>query len=129
MLENLAVGLGSRRALLALRMSVFENTSKNLVVQRRVQLEYSIHIVTVRVDAAWSHFNPWCILKETTKLAGPFGTMPQKPWHSRKSTKPDRVIQLNCGKCAPTQAIKQPEHGRTSTTEEQKWSSFQANYD
>ena len=25
--------------------------------------------------------------------------------------------------------IKQPEHGRTSATEEQKWSSFQTNYD
>ena len=128
MLENLAVGLGSRRALLRYVVSVFENTSKNLEVQRRVQLEYSIHIVMVRVDATWSHFNPWCILKETTKLAGPFGTMPQKPWHSRKGAKPNRVIQLNCGKCTPTQVIKQPEHGRTSATEEQ-WSSFQANYD
>ena len=33
------------------------------------------------------------------------------------------------GKCAPMQVIKQPEHGRTSTTEGQKWSSFQTNYD
>ena len=30
-------------------------------------------------------------------------------------------------KCAPMQVIKQPEHGRISTTEERKWSSFQTN--
>ena len=33
------------------------------------------------------------------------------------------------GKCVPMEVIKQPEHGRTSTTEEQKWSSFKTNYD
>ena len=33
------------------------------------------------------------------------------------------------GKCAPMQVIKQPEHGRTSTTKEQKCSSFQTKYD
>ena len=33
------------------------------------------------------------------------------------------------GKCVPMQVIKQPEHGRTSTTKEQKGSSFQINYD
>ena len=33
------------------------------------------------------------------------------------------------GKCAPMQVIKQPEHGGTSTTEEQRRSSFQTNYD
>ena len=37
-------------------------------------------------------------LKETTERPGPFGTMPQKPCHRGKDTKPDRVIQLNCGK-------------------------------
>ena len=39
-----------------------------------------------------------------------------------------RVIQSTAGKCAPMQVIKQPEHGRTSTTEE-RGSSFQTNYD
>ena len=29
------------------------------------------------------------------------------------------------GKYTPMQVMKQPKHGRTSTTEEQKWSSFQ----
>ena len=33
------------------------------------------------------------------------------------------------GKSAPMQVIKQPEYGRTSKTEEQKWSTFQTNYD
>ena len=33
------------------------------------------------------------------------------------------------GKCASMQVTKQPEHGRTSTTKEQKWSSFQGSYD
>ena len=37
-----------------------------------------------------------------------------------KEVKPDRVVQLNCRKCAPIQVIKQPEHGRTSTTQEEK---------
>ena len=31
-------------------------------------------------------------------------------------------------KCVPMQVVKQPEHMRTLTTEEQKWSSFQTNY-
>ena len=37
------------------------------------------------------------ILKQITDPVGPFGTMPQKPWHPGKGTKPDYVIQLNCG--------------------------------
>ena len=32
-----------------------------------------------------------------TEPAGPFGTMPQEPWHPGKGAKPDRVVQLNCG--------------------------------
>ena len=37
------------------------------------------------------------ISKETTEQAGPFGTMPQEPWHPGKDAKPDCIIQLNCG--------------------------------
>ena len=37
---------------------------------------------------------PW--LKETTKPAGPFGTMSHKPWYSGKGAKPDCIIQLSC---------------------------------
>ena len=32
-------------------------------------------------------------------------------------------------KCALMQVVKQPEHGKTLTTEEQKFSSFETNYD
>ena len=32
-------------------------------------------------------------------------------------------------KCAPMQFVKQPENGKALTTEVQKYSSFQANYD
>ena len=32
-------------------------------------------------------------------------------------------------KCAPMQVVNQPEHGKASTREEQKCSSFQTNYD
>ena len=74
----------------------------------------------VGVEATCLHFNPWRILKETTELVGPFAAMPQEPWHPGKGAKQDRVIQVNCGKCAPMQVTKQPERGRTSTTVEQK---------
>ena len=68
-----------------------------LVVQGQAQLEHSSHIVNVDVEATCQHFKPWRIWKEMTKPAGPFGTMPQEPWHPGKDAKPDRVIQLNCG--------------------------------
>ena len=59
------------------------------------------------------------ILKETTGPVGPFGTIPQEPCNPRKGAKPDYIIQSTMGKCAPMQVVKQPEHGRNSTTEEQ----------
>ena len=37
------------------------------------------------------------MLKETNKPVGPFGTMPEEPWHPGKGAEPDRVIQRNCG--------------------------------
>ena len=60
------------------------------------------------------------MLKETNEPAGPFATMPQEPLHPGKVAKLDGVFQFNCRKYAPMQVIKQPEHGRTSTTDEQK---------
>ena len=41
-----------------------------------------------------------------------------------KGAQPDRVIQLNCGEVRTHASYKKTEHGRTSTTEEQKLSSF-----
>ena len=130
LLENSAEGFGSRRERCWYYVVfVFKNTPKNLVVQGRTQLEHSSHIVKVGVEATCLHFSPWSILRETTEPAGPFGTMPQEPWILERV--PNRITLSNstAGKCAPMQVIKQPEHGRTSTTEEQKWSSFQTNYD
>ena len=51
----------------------------------------------------------------------------QEPWHPGKGAKLDHVVQLNCREVCTQK--KQPEHGRTSTTKEQKWYSFQMNYD
>ena len=52
LLENSAEGLGSRREhCWSYIVSAFENTTKNLVVQGRVQLEHSSHIVKVGVEA------------------------------------------------------------------------------
>ena len=98
MLENSAEGLGSRRECCwHYVVSFFENTPKHLVVQGRMQLDHSSHIVKVGVETTCLHFNPWCILKETTEPAGPFRTMPQEPWRPGKGAKPYCVIQLNCG--------------------------------
>ena len=98
LLENSAEGLGSRReGCWRYVVSVFENTPKHLVVHGRIQLEHSSHIIKVSVKATCLHFSLWCILKETTEPAGPFGTMPQQPWHPGKGDKPGRIIQLNCG--------------------------------
>ena len=52
--KNSAEGLGSKRELRSIWsyvVSAFENTTKNLVVQGRVQLEHSSHIVKVDVEA------------------------------------------------------------------------------
>ena len=43
--------------------------------------------------------------------------------------KPDRVFHSTVKKRAPMQVVKQPEQWKGSTTEEQKCSSFQINYD
>ena len=38
------------------------------------------------------------------------------------------LFNSTVGKCTTMQVVKQPEHGRASTTKEQKCPSFQANY-
>ena len=74
-----------------------------------MQLEHHSHIVKSGVEATR-------ILKETTKPMGPFGTMPQEPWHPGKGGKPDCIIQLNCGEAHTHASYKTTEHGRISTT-------------
>ena len=126
--EHSAEGLRSKRECCWLYVvSVLENTHTNIVVQRRVQLEHSSPIAKVGVKVTFLHVNPWCILKETPETAGPFGTMPQKPWHPGKRAKPERVLQLNCRVVRTYSSYK-----TTRTWEnfnEQKWSSFQTTYD
>ena len=39
---------------------------------------------------------------ETIELAGPFGTMPEKPQHPGKGVKLDHVVQLKCGEVHTT---------------------------
>ena len=130
------------RALLVLRIYLWKKYTQKvaasspeklpqlyLVVQGRAQLEHSSHIVKVLVKATCYHFKPWCILKEMTKPAGPFGTMPQESWHPGRVLNWLALSNSTAGKCTPMQVIKQLEHGRTSTTKKQNWSSFQTKYD
>ena len=59
LLENSAEGLKSRRERCwHYVVSVFENTPKHLVVQGRMQVEHSSHIVKVGVEATCLHFKP-----------------------------------------------------------------------
>ena len=124
--ENSEESLGStRECCWNYIVSVSQNAPKNLVVQGGMQLGHSSHIVRVSVNTTCCHFNPWHILKETTELAGPFGTRPQKPWHPGKGVNMIALSNPTVGKCTTMEIMKQTEHGRTSTTKEQKWSSFQ----
>ena len=115
--ENSAEGLRSRRdCCWSHAVSVFKNTPKNVVVQAKVQLEHSSHMVWVSVEATCLHVNPWYILKEMTKLCY---------WNYDILERVLKwIILFNSirGKWAPMQVIKQQEHVKTVTTEEQKWS-------
>ena len=68
------------------------------------------------------------MLKETIELADSFVTMSQEPQHPGKLLDWIVLSNLLWGNYAPMQVIKQLEHGRTSTTDEQKQSSFHTNY-
>ena len=58
LLKNSTEGLRSRREhRWSYVLSAFKNTTKNVAVQGRVQLEHSSHIVKVGVKATCSHFN------------------------------------------------------------------------
>ena len=78
--ENSAEDLGCRRdRCLRYIAFVFVKIPKNLLVQGRAQLERISTIVKVNVEGTCLPFNPWSILKETTKPAGPFRTMRLNP--------------------------------------------------
>ena len=49
------------------------------------------------------------------RLVGPFGAMPQEPWHSKRARCNAKPMLSTMGKCAPLQAW-QPEQWRALTT-------------
>ena len=60
-----------------------------------------------------------CIEGSRMRLAGPFGTMPQEPWHherARHNAEPVSRFSSTMGKCVPLQAW-QPDQWRASITE------------
>ena len=63
---------------------------------------------------------PWRVLKDPEcRLAGPFGTMAQEPWHperARHNAEPVSWSSSTMGKCTPLQAW-QPDQWRASITE------------
>ena len=63
-------------------------------------------------------------LKETMEPVGPL-----QPKHPVRVLNRITLCNSTAGKCTHMQVIKQSEHGRISTTKEQKRSSFQTNYD
>ena len=133
--ENSAEGLGSKRdCCWCYIISVFENTPKDLVFQRRVHLVFqsrvhSSHIVKVGVEVKCLHFNPWRILKELNKPAAHLELCHRN--HDILQYVLNQIALYNNStvrKCAPMQVIKQPEKGTISITEEKKSSSFQTKY-
>ena len=50
-------------------------------------------------------------------------------WYLGKGAKLYRIIQLNYKEVRTHEVVKQPGHGRASTTQQQKCPSFQTNYD
>ena len=83
---------------------VFKNTPKKLS-----------HIVKGGVEATYFHFNPWRILKETTKLAAHLELCHRNPDILERVLNQTNLSNSTAAKCAPMQVIKQPEQGRTLT--------------
>ena len=117
--ENSTEGLGSRKECCwHYVVSIFENTQTYLVVQRRVQLEHSSHIVKVGVEATCVH----------SILEMYWGKRPNRWAHLELCHRNHDILErvLNwivlsnstVGKCPLMQVIKQPEHGRTSIIKE-----------
>ena len=90
--EISAEGLGSRRERCWDYVAVFENTPKKLLRLRRKRMNQWAHLEQC-------HRNPDILERVLNQIA---------------------LSNLTVGKCVPMQVIKEPEHRRTSTTEEQK---------
>ena len=78
-------------------VSAFENTTKNLVDQGRVQLEHSSQIVKVVSRLHANTSIPDIYWREQLNGRAHLELLPQEPWYPGKGAKTDRIIQLNCG--------------------------------
>ena len=139
---NSAEGLGSRRECCWGYKSICENTPKkfphlspnncgNFTEWFKERCSWSIEVTWLRL-----------VLRLHANTSSPDVYWRKQPnWQAHLELchrNPDilkRVLNWTtlsnsiAGKSAPMQVIKQPEYGRTSKTEEQKWSTFQTNYD
>ena len=100
-----------------------------LVVQQRAQLEHSSHIVKFSVKATcWTsssevYWRKWLRWQAILELCH------RNPNILEMVLNQIMLSSSTAGKSTSMQVIKQPEHRRTSITEEQKLSFFQTNYD
>ena len=109
--ENSAEGLGSRREhCWCYVVSVFQNTSKNLVVQGRVQLVHISHIFKVGVETTCytsipdEYWRKWLNQRAHLELCN------RNPDILERVLNRIALSNSTAGKYAPKQVIKQPEH-------------------
>ena len=95
-----------------------------LVVKERGQLDHSSHRVEVVVESS----NPDLYWRKRQNQQAHLELCHRNPDILERVLDQIALSSSTAGKCAPTEVIKQQEHGRTSTSDEQKWSSFQMNY-
>ena len=130
--ENSAENLVSKRQCCWGYVFVSENTPKKLpqlylMVQGRAQLEQNSHIVLVlRLHAKDSSPDKYW-RKQLNRLAH-LELCHRNPDILERVLNQITLSNSTAWKCAPMQVIKQSQNGRTSTNKEQKWSSFQTNY-
>ena len=130
--ENSAENLVSKRQCCWGYVSVSENTPEKLsqlylMVQGRAQLEQSSHIVLVlRLHA--NNSSPDKYWRKQLNRQAHLELCHRNPDILERVLNQITLSNSTAWKCAPMQVIKQPQNGRTSTKKEQKWSSFQTNY-
>ena len=84
----------------------------------RMQLEHSTHMVKVGVEATCQHFQ--AMTYKQLNLQALFELCHRNPGILDRVLNQITLSNSTVGKCAITQVIKQAEHGRTSTTKEEK---------
>ena len=130
------------RVLLGL-LSIYKNTLEKLlhllpksycnftylVVDGRAQIEHRCHIVKVSVEANANTSSPDIYWRKCLSWQAHLELCHRNHENLERMLNWITLSNSIAEKCPPTQVIKQPEHGRTSTTKEKNWSSFQTNYD